>query len=158
MTEIEEIVRLAKKDVNGHLEISEALRKIKGIGINLSASLAQIVAEELNIDKETKIGTLDDKQLKKIEKIITNLHDYGIPPFMLNRRKDRETGENKHLTEADLELQTKRDIDFMKSIKSYRGVRHIYGKRVRGQRTKTTGRGEKTVGVKKKKLPSKKGK
>lgn len=159
MTEVEEIVRLAKKDINGHLEIKEALKRIKGVGANLGNSIAQIASEEMDINKETKIGSLNEEQLKELEKIIFNPHEHGLPSFMMNRRKDRETGQDKHLTEADLELQTKRDIDFMKSMKSYRGVRHIHGKRVRGQKTRTTGRGEQTLGVKKKKLkPAEKGK
>jgi len=44
------------------------------------------------------------------------------------------------------------DIDKMKEIKSWRGYRHAYGLKVRGQRTKTTGRAGKALGVKKKTL------
>jgi small subunit ribosomal protein S13 len=42
------------------------------------------------------------------------------------------------------------DIDQAKEIKSWRGYRHAYGLKVRGQRTKTTGRAGKALGVKKK--------
>jgi small subunit ribosomal protein S13 len=44
------------------------------------------------------------------------------------------------------------DIEKMKEIKSWRGYRHAYGLKVRGQRTKTTGRAGKALGVKKKTL------
>jgi small subunit ribosomal protein S13 len=44
------------------------------------------------------------------------------------------------------------DIEQMKNIKSWRGYRHAYGLKVRGQRTKTTGRAGKALGVKKKDL------
>jgi small subunit ribosomal protein S13 len=71
---------------------------------------------------------------------------------MLNRQKDIDTGENKHLIGADLTLQIKTDIDGMKNQKSWRGFRHAYGLRVRGQHTRTTGRKGKAVGVKKKEL------
>jgi small subunit ribosomal protein S13 len=47
------------------------------------------------------------------------------------------------------------DIEQMKNIKSWRGYRHAYGLKVRGQRTKTTGRGGKALGVKKKELIAK---
>jgi len=55
-----------------------------------------------------------------------------------------------HLLSSDLVLRTKMDIDLMKKIKSWKGYRHAYGLKVRGQRTRTTGRTGKTVGVSKK--------
>jgi len=55
-----------------------------------------------------------------------------------------------HLLSADLVLRTKMDIDDAKNIRSWRGYRHAYGLKVRGQRTKTTGRAGKALGVKKK--------
>jgi hypothetical protein len=39
----------------------------------------------------------------------------------------------------------------MKKIKTHKGIRHHWGLKVRGQRTKTTGRRGATVGVTKKK-------
>jgi len=71
---------------------------------------------------------------------------------MLNRPKDMETGKDLHLTGADLKLRIKTDIEEMKNLKSWRGYRHAYGLRVRGQHTKTTGRSGKAMGVKKKEL------
>jgi len=47
------------------------------------------------------------------------------------------------------------DIEQMKNIKSWKGYRHAYGLKVRGQRTKTTGRAGKALGVKKKDLQAK---
>jgi len=59
----------------------------------------------------------------------------------MNRRKDRETGEHKHLLSSDLDLTKQFDIRAMRKIKSYKGVRHAAGsKKVRGQSTKSTGR------------------
>ncbi|TMI37957.1 30S ribosomal protein S13, partial [Candidatus Bathyarchaeota archaeon] len=46
----------------------------------------------------------------------------------------------------------KSDVDLMKDIRSWKGVRHSLGLKVRGQRTRTTGRSGKAVGVKKKVL------
>jgi small subunit ribosomal protein S13 len=46
-------------------------------------------------------------------------------------------------------LTVKSDIDLMKEIKCWRGIRHMLGLKVRGQRTRTTGRTGITVGVKK---------
>jgi small subunit ribosomal protein S13 len=71
---------------------------------------------------------------------------------MLNRRKDVYTGENRHLTGVDLTLGNNEDINLMKKMRSYKGIRHERGQKVRGQRTKSTGRTGATVGVVRKKL------
>jgi small subunit ribosomal protein S13 len=49
-----------------------------------------------------------------------------------------------------LTLSTKTDIDFMTDIRTWKGVRHSLGLKVRGQRTRTTGRKGRAVGVAKK--------
>jgi small subunit ribosomal protein S13 len=76
---------------------------------------------------------------------------------MLNRKRDPVTGEDKHLAVSELELTHKMDIDLMRKLKSYKGVRHSIGLPVRGQRTRGSFRKGKTVGVSKKKAaPAKK--
>jgi small subunit ribosomal protein S13 len=80
-----------------------------------------------------------------------------LPAWLLNRRKNLETGKDMHLISADLVLRTKMDIEQMKEIKSWRGYRHAYGLKVRGQRTRTTGRKGKALGVKKKEAAKKGG-
>ncbi len=152
MADVKGIVRIAKKDIDGHKELSEAFQEVKGIGSSLANSLAHKVAEETEADKKAKIGSLEKEELKKAKEILNQPEEYGIPSHLLNRRKDRQTGEHKHLTEADLDLKQKRDIEHMKEIKSYKGIRHKYGLRVRGQKTRTTGRSETTLGVEKEKM------
>jgi len=71
---------------------------------------------------------------------------------MLNRQKDPETGENKLLIGPDLLLQHKTDVDRMIRKRSWRGVRHSRGLKVRGQRTKSTGRRSGSLGVSRKKV------
>jgi small subunit ribosomal protein S13 len=46
-----------------------------------------------------------------------------------------------------MEQKRRHDINRMKMINSYKGVRHKRGQKVRGQRTKSTGRTEGTIGV-----------
>ena len=98
------------------------------------------------------MGFLSSADVEKIEDIIKNPTKYGIPNWLLNRRKDMETGKDLHLLGSDLVFQTKTDIDQMKAIRSWKGFRHSYGLKVRGQRTKTTGRQGKAMGVKKKQV------
>ena len=47
-------------------------------------------------------------------------------------------------------MSVKSDIDFMTDIRSWKGIRHSLGLKVRGQRTRTTGRKGRAVGVAKK--------
>jgi small subunit ribosomal protein S13 len=73
----------------------------------------------------------------------------GVPNWYLNRRKDMDTGTDVHLITSDLDFTKSNDIEREKSIMSWRGYRHMFGLRVRGQRTRNTGRKQTAVGVKK---------
>jgi len=144
--EFRHILRITDADVEGTLKAPFALKKIKGI----SLSLANAILNKAGIDPHTRAGFLTEAEVEKIEEIIEDPAKHGIPNWLLNRRKDSETGKDHHLIGADLVLKTKTDIEQMKVIKSWRGYRHAYGLKVRGQRTKTTGRSGKALGVKKK--------
>lgn len=150
-TDFRGIVRVAGKDMKGDLPIAKALNQIKGMGVSLADSIATIAAVKLNIDKKEHIGNLTDDQLDELEKIVLNPVSYGVPVWMVNRRKD-SSGTNRHLIGADLDFAIRQDIEAEKNIKSYRGVRHMFGLPVRGQRTKTMGRRGMTLGVVKKKV------
>ncbi len=132
-------------DVDGSLKIPYALTTVKGISLNLANAIAKKAG--MNLDK--RAGFLTEGEIDKIEEIIKDPAKSGLPAWLLNRRKDLDTGINKHMISADLVLRTKMDIDQMKEMKSWRGYRHAYGLKARGQRTRTTGRAGKALGVKK---------
>ncbi|MCS6784807.1 MAG: 30S ribosomal protein S13, partial [Candidatus Caldarchaeum sp.] len=140
------IVRVMNTDVDGTLKVPYALARVKGIGVNLGYAISRVAG----IDPQTRIGNLSEKQIEKIEQIAKNPVKNGIPAWMVNRRFDPITGENKHLIGADLELAVKEDIQTMMRTKSWKGIRHSLGLKVRGQRTRTTGRTGMTVGVSRK--------
>jgi len=146
--EFRHIVRLVGTDLDGTLKVNYALANVNGIGI----TLANAITRKANINPQARIGFLTEIDTEKLEDAITNPTKYGIPPWMLNRPKDLDTGKDLHLIGADLTLKIKTDIEEMKNLKSWRGYRHAYGLRVRGQRTRTTGRSGKAMGVKKKEL------
>ena len=154
MAELKQIVRLCDTDLNGKLTIERSIQKIKGIGFALSRA----VRIKAGFDTQKKLGELTTEELQKIEKVIRNPETQNIPAFMFNRQKDYDTGVNKHLISSDLDLEVKSDIAMMRSIKSYKGIRHFTGLKVRGQRTKATGRRGTAIGVSKKKMqPAKSG-
>jgi len=144
--EFQHIIRIAGTDLDGTQPVAHALANINGVGMRLATT----IIKKAGINSETRLGFLSDAEVKKIEDILEKPTKYGIPEWLLNRRKDTETGTDLHLIGSDLVLQTKTDIDKMKNIRSWRGFRHSYGLKVRGQRTKTTGRKGKAMGVKKK--------
>ena len=145
------ILRIVDVDVDGTLKAAYALAKVKGVSFNL----ANAVLRTAKIDPEKRAGFLTEAEIEKIEDVVKEPGKYELPAWLFNRRKDAESGKDSHLISADLVLRTKMDIDQMKNIRSWRGYRHAYGLKVRGQRTKTTGRAGKALGVKKKELVAK---
>ena len=74
----------------------------------------------------------------------------NVPLWMLNRQRDIETGDELHLTGQAVKFTHQDDIQRHRTMKSYRGVRHASGHKVRGQRGKSNGRFGLTMGVKRK--------
>ena len=140
--------RNLRSQVDGNAKIEHGLTQIRGVG----RRMAQAIVKVSEIDPNMRVGVLSEKDVARIEEIILNPIENGIPVWMVNRKKDLRTGENLHLIGNTLEITVKRDIDRMKRIKSYKGVRHHLGLKVRGQRTKSTGRHGLVIGVIRKKL------
>ena len=139
------VVRILSKDIEGKVKVYPGLTQIKGVSWTLSNATCKI----LGIDETKKIGSLTEEELKKISEF---LKDPKLPAHLLNRRHDFESGKDKHLIGAGLELTTEFDIKRLKKIKSYRGLRHMSGLPLRGQRTKSNFRKnrKKGAGIKKK--------
>ncbi len=154
MAELKKIVRIAGADITGEVKLLSALRKVKGV----SHSYSHAVVKALELDPKRPVGGLSKEEMDKISDALRKPTEYGIPTFLLNRQKDRDSGEQKHLISSDIELVQSFDVKRMRKIKSYKGFRHSYGLKVRGQRTKSTGRKGTTVGVRRKKgvAPAKK--
>ncbi|WP_455369454.1 30S ribosomal protein S13 [[Eubacterium] cellulosolvens] len=146
--EFKHIIRIKGTDLEGSKKVTYGLTKIKGVGVSMANTIVKIG----NLKADGRLGNLTDAEISKIEDIISDFSKYSIPSRLVNRRKDVESGRDIHLITADLTLRTKNDIDFMKNIKSWKGIRHSLGLKVRGQRTKCTGRTGRSVGVKKKLL------
>jgi small subunit ribosomal protein S13 len=144
--EFRHILRIVDVDVDGTLKAAYALARVKGVSLNL----AEAMLRTARIDPNKRAGFLTETEIDKIEDVVKEPARYDLPAWLFNRRKDAESGKDLHLISADLVLRTKMDIEQMKNIKSWRGYRHAYGLKVRGQRTKTTGRAGKALGVKKK--------
>jgi len=143
--ELKGIVRLGDADVVGNKTLYFALNQIKGV----SYMMANAICVTSGHDRDIKVGSLSDEQIEKLDKLVRNPE--GIPDWLYNRRKDSDTGANKHIISANLKLQREFDVKGMKKIKSYKGMRHATGHPVRGQNTKAHFRkkGKRSLGVKK---------
>ena len=115
------------------------------MGYNFAKSILDI----LKINPNSNIGFLTESQVEEIEKIMKNPSVVNIPSWFLNRRKDIDSGEDLHLITSDIDFNVRNDIEREKTMSSWRGFRHTYGLKVRGQRTRTTGRKGGAVGVRK---------
>src|SRR6185503_2924372 len=144
-SEYKHILRIAGKDIEGSKKVIVAISEIKGVGYNF----AQVITQSLNINPDKRVGFLTDGELREIEQAIVNPANAGIPQWYSNRRKNMDTGSTQHLITSDLDFAASNDIDREKVVMSWRGYRHMFGLRVRGQRTRTTGRKGGAVGVKK---------
>lgn len=105
--------------------IEYALTLLYGIGWSKSGQ----ILTQVGIDKNKKVGELNENELKKITTLI----------------------EKNYKVEGDLREEITANIKRLKEIGSYRGLRHVKNLPVRGQRTRSnarTKRGKrKTVGA-----------
>ena len=90
-------------------------------------------------------GDLTEDELEEIKARIEMPLQHDIPVWMLNRRKDRESGDNLHHVSSDVDTALRNDIERMKKIRLHRGLRHYWNLRVRGQHTCSTGRHRKSA-------------
>jgi small subunit ribosomal protein S13 len=118
--------RLLGVDIPGGKRIDVALRYIYGIGpVNALAIL-----ESAQINPAVRAKDLNEQQLSQIVHAMQ---------------------EGKYVIEGDLRREIGLNLKRLQGIKCYRGVRHLRGLPVRGQRTSTNARTRKgprkTVGV-----------
>jgi small subunit ribosomal protein S13 len=145
------LVRISGTDIRGDKHAINGLTQIRGIG----PRMADIILKKAEINPNTFIGLLTEEQVKKIDEIIKDPIKFGVPKWFVNHIKERATGKDIHITGSTLALYERNDVDRLKKLRTYRGIKHAAGHKVRGQRTKSTGRGGRSLGVSRKKLKSK---
>lgn len=122
------MVRIAGVDLPDEKRMDIGLTYLYGIGRSNVVGLLQAVSIEPN----RRIKTLTDEEVNKLSKMI----------------------EKDYVTEGDLRRSVADSIKRLKEIGAYRGIRHVRGLPVRGQRTRSnarTKRGKrKTIGAMKK--------
>ena len=141
------IVRIVNTDLDGEKTVIIAIQGVKGVG----KRVADIIVKKAGVSRNEKIGNVSDEKIEEMESLISTYADYA-PSWAINRQNDLETGEDMHVVAIDQDMMLKDDINRMKMIKTYRGVRHETGQKVRGQRTRSNGRTGLTLGVMRQRL------
>ena len=140
--DIRYFVRIGQTDLDGTKSVERSLTDMNGIGHRA----ARIIADEADIDRRAVFGKLDEEDIDEVVSLVEGFAEEA-PEWLANHQNDFFDGETTHEVGNDLELTRRQDINRMKMIDSYKGVRHKRGQKVRGQRTRSTGRTEGTIGV-----------
>ncbi len=133
MAEFKHIVRIANTDLKGEKQLQMALQRIKGVGFNLAVALAHAAG----IPRTKRAGDLTDAEEQRLSDVVQHPEQHGLPSWLLNRRKDPESGEDKHLLMGDIAYTLEQDKKREMKLRSYKGVRYQAGLPVRGQRTRS---------------------
>ncbi|MDD5071367.1 MAG: 30S ribosomal protein S13 [Patescibacteria group bacterium] len=107
-------VRIAGVTIPNEKRVEISLTYIFGIGLSAS----QKILKTANIDPSRRVKDLTEEEINKLRTLI----------------------EKQHRVEGDLKREIAGNIKRLKEIGSYRGMRHVRGLPVRGQRTKTNNR------------------
>ncbi|MHB1305934.1 MAG: 30S ribosomal protein S13 [Limisphaerales bacterium] len=120
------MARILGVDIPGEKRIDIALRYVYGLG----PSTSRTILAQTQIDPSIRAKNLTEQQLSQIVHAIQD---------------------GKFVIEGDLRRELGLNLKRLQGIKCYRGVRHLRGLPVRGQRTQTNARTRKgprkTVGV-----------
>lgn len=139
------IVRLANTDLDGTRPTALALTGVRGVGLRI----AEVACRLAEVNAAEMIGNLPESTVDGLENALGSLAT-RLPPWMVNHTNEPLAGESPHYFGPDLETRRRDDVNVMKMIRSYRGVRHERGQKVRGQRTRSNGRTGMAAGVIKK--------
>ncbi len=126
--------RILGVDVPENKKIFYALQSLYGVG----KKVAEVVLREAQVDPDKRAKELNNEELGRIQRVL-----------------------DKYELEGDLRRHINDNIDRLKRIKAYRGLRHIMKLPVRGQRTKTNSRSargggkRKTIGAMTKEMAAK---
>ncbi|CAI8315961.1 MAG: 30S ribosomal protein S13 [Opitutia bacterium UBA7350] len=107
--------RILGVDIPANKKLVYALRYIYGLG----PTRAKIIVDEAGFDPDRRAGDLNEEELNKLANLVA---------------------EKNYVVEGDLRREVTANLKRLSAIRSWRGMRHMRGLPVRGQRTKTNAR------------------
>lgn len=107
------MARIAGIELPSEKRVEISLRYLYGIG----PALAIKILKQVNISPDTRVKNLTEEEMGRLQKVVEH-----------------------YRVEGDLRREVLENISRLKSIKSYRGIRHMRNLPVRGQRTRSNAR------------------
>ena len=111
---------------------------------------AEMICRLSGVDGSKLGGHLSDEEQDKLRDSI-GTYATEMPWWLMNRQRDLETNEDAHIVALEVKMTRDDDVARMAGIKTYRGMRHRSGHKVRGQRLRSNGRKGSALGVQRKK-------
>ncbi len=139
------IVRFVNTDLDGRRSTALALTGVSGVGLRVAETACRLAG----VNPTEMIGNLPEPTVERLEGTLQGLSG-KVPGWFVNHPFELTDGASSHYIGADLETRRRDDINLLKMIRAYRGVRHERGQKVRGQRTRSNGRTGMAAGVLKK--------
>merc|ERR1712072_722674 len=144
--QFQHILRVLNTNVDGRQNVPFAITSIKGVG----RRFANMVCKKAEVNLNKRAGELTSEEIEKLIAVIQRSLQF-LPPWFVNRKKDIKDGKTSHVYANLLDTKMRESLERLWKVRAHRGLRHGWGLRVRGQKTCTTGRHGKTVGVARKK-------
>jgi len=124
--------RIAGIDIPDQKKILFSLQYVYGVG----PKVADHVLRESNVDQHKRARDLNADEVNRIQRVL-----------------------ERYTTEGNLRRSINENVDRLKRVHAYRGLRHMAGLPVRGQRTRSNGRtkrgAKRTVGSMTKEMAAK---
>ena len=126
--------RILGIDIPDNKKVFYAIQSLYGVG----KKIAEVALKEAQVDPDKRAKDLNNDEIGRIQRVL-----------------------EKYELEGDLRRHVNDNVDRLKRIKAYRGIRHIMKLPVRGQRTKTNSRNargggkRKTIGAMTKEMAAK---
>ena len=122
------------------------MTSVKGIGVRTSMMICQISG----VDGSKLGGHLSQEEQDLLRETIDS-YATKVPWWLVNRQRDLESNEDAHIISNEVTMTRDDDISRLAEMKTYRGMRHRSGHKVRGQRLRSNGRKGSALGVQRKK-------
>ena len=100
-------------NLEGRRKVVNALCGIIGLG----RRMAHIICKIAKIDINKRAGEVSKDTWEKVEKIIANPEEHGVPEWFLNRRSDYRSGKDIHVSSNALDTKIREDLERMKKMR-----------------------------------------
>ncbi|MCE0481196.1 ribosomal 40S subunit protein S18B [Datura stramonium] len=118
--DFQHILRVQNTNMDGKQKIMFTMTSIKGI----DRHFANITCKKADIDMSKRVGELSAAELDSLKVVVANPHQFKIPDWFLNRKKDYKDGKFSQVTSNALDMKLRDDLERLKKIRNHHGLHH----------------------------------